>query len=167
MRWVEKGERKKLREWAEEKGEKVSERERKRMEESEGYLERNRKGIRTRVRKEEGVIGSSTEGHISHVLSARMSSRPMGWSEEGAGKLSRLRIYWKNGESIGKLLREGGKEEKAAEEERRCLSAEELIRWERRSRKRNGKYVEALQAGISSQTRMRMYFQESIGKICG
>ena len=64
-------------------------------------------------------------------------------------------------------MREGGKEEKAAEEERRCLSAEELIRWERRSRKRKGKYVEALQAGISSQTRMRMYFQESIGKICG
>lgn len=167
MRWVEKGERKKLREWAEEKGEKVSERERKRIEESEGYVERNWKGIRARVKKEEGVIGSSTEGHISHVLSARMSSRPMGWSEEGASKLSRLRIYWKNGEPIGKLLREGGKEEKAEEEEKRCLSAEELIRWEKRSRKRNGKYVEALQTGISSQAKMRMYFQESIGKICG
>lgn len=28
--------------------------------------------------KREGVIGSSTESHISHVLSARMSSRPIG-----------------------------------------------------------------------------------------
>ena len=88
MRWVEKGERKKLREWAEEKGEKVSERERKRMEESEGYLERNWKGVRTRVRKEEGVIGSSTEGHISHVLSARFSriNREDMWIE---GKVKR------------------------------------------------------------------------------
>lgn len=28
----------------------------------------------------EGVIGCSAEGHVSHVLSSRMSSRPMGWS---------------------------------------------------------------------------------------
>ncbi|MCI9636076.1 MAG: hypothetical protein HFG77_06720 [Hungatella sp.] len=165
MGYVERGERKRLREWSGEKGKGLSERDRKRLEESLGYLERNWKGIRARVKKEEGVMGSSAEGHISHVLSARMSSRPMGWSEEGASKLSRLRIHWKNGEEIGELLAEPVREEKREEEG--CLSAEELIRWEKRSQKKNGKYVEALQARVSGQSKMRIYFQQTIGRICG
>lgn len=167
LREVEKGERKKVREWAEERSGKLGEKDRKRLEESLGYLERNWKGIQTRVKRGEGVMGSSTEGHISHVLSARMSSRPMGWSEEGASKLSRLRIYWKNGEKIEELLKSPKKEEEVKEEEGKCLSAEEVIRWEKRSRKRNGKYVETLQAWISNQTKMKIYFQGSMGKILG
>lgn len=167
LKQVEKGEGKKLREWAEERKKELGEKEGNRLEESLGYLEKNWKGIRTRVKKGEGVIGSSTEGHISHVLSARMSSRPMGWSEKGASKLSRLRIYWKNGEKIEELWKECGKEEKWEGEEGKCLSAEELIRWEKRSGKRNGKYVEAIQAGIRNQTKMKLYFQESVGKILG
>lgn len=91
----------------------------------------------------------------------------MGWSEKGASKLSRLRIYWKNGEKIEELWKECGKEEKWEGEEGKCLSAEELIRWEKRSGKRNGKYVEAIQAGMSNQTKMKLYFQESVGKILG
>ena len=37
------------------------------------------------VRIDDGgaVWGCSAEGHISHVLSARESSRPMGWSKKG------------------------------------------------------------------------------------
>ena len=111
-------------------------------------------------------MGSSTESHISHVLSARMSSRPMGWSKEGAGKLSELRIYWKNGRKAEELLR-GEKEEEGKKEEEREYSAQDVIKWEKRSRKRNGKYVEALQATISRQTGMRMYFQAAITGICG
>ena len=37
--------------------------------------------------------GCSAEGHVSHVLSERMSSRPMGWSKRGADRMSRLRCY--------------------------------------------------------------------------
>ena len=111
-------------------------------------------------------MGSSTESHIGHVLSARMSSRPMGWSKEGAGKLSELRIYWKNGRKAEELLR-AEKEEERKEEEEREYSAQDVIKWEKRSRKRNGKYVEALQATISRQTGMRMYFQAAITGICG
>lgn len=40
--------------------------------------------------------GCSAEGHVSHVFSDRMSSRPMGWSQEGADSMSRLRCYVKN-----------------------------------------------------------------------
>ena len=165
MKYLERGERKKLKEWAEEKGKGLEEKKRKRLEESVGYLEKNWKGIRMRIKREEGVMGSSTESHISHVLSARMSSRPMGWSKEGAGKLSELRIYWKNGRKTEELLREEKEEER--KEEERVYSAQDVIKWEKRSRKRNGKYVEALQATISRQTGMRMYFQAAISGICG
>ena len=165
LKYLERGERKKLKEWAEEKGKGLEEKKRKRLEESVGYLEKNWKGIRMRIKREEGVMGSSTESHISHVLSARMSSRPMGWSKEGAGKLSELRIYWKNGRKAEELLRAEKEEER--KEEDRVYSAQDMIKWEKRSRKRNGKYVEALQATVSRQTGMKMYFQAAITGICG
>lgn len=42
------------------------------------------------------LSGCSAEGHVSHVLSDRMSSRPMGWSQTGADRMSKLRGYEKN-----------------------------------------------------------------------
>jgi hypothetical protein len=39
----------------------------------------------------------AAEGHVSHVLSARMSSRPMAWSKDGAHRIARLRAYYFNG----------------------------------------------------------------------
>ena len=48
----------------------------------------------------EDMNGSCTEGQVSHVLSERFSRNPMGWSEEGLGKLSKLRVFCKNGGKI-------------------------------------------------------------------
>lgn len=42
------------------------------------------------------VDGCSAESHVSHVLSDRMSSRPMGWSQTGADRMSKLRCYERN-----------------------------------------------------------------------
>ncbi|MBQ6024608.1 MAG: ISLre2 family transposase [Lachnospiraceae bacterium] len=42
------------------------------------------------------VDGCSAESHVSHVLSDRLSSRPMGWSQTGADRMSRLRCYERN-----------------------------------------------------------------------
>ena len=42
------------------------------------------------------VDGCSAEGHVSHMLSDRLSSRPMGWSQTGADRMSKLRCYEKN-----------------------------------------------------------------------
>lgn len=39
----------------------------------------------------------AAEGHVSHILSARMSSRPMAWSKDGAHRIARLRAYYFNG----------------------------------------------------------------------
>lgn len=49
------------------------------------------------------IYGCSAEGHVSHMLSARMSSRPMGWSYTGADRMSKLRCFIKN-EGAEKML---------------------------------------------------------------
>ena len=58
------------------------------------YLLGNYEAIRNRVKY--GEVGSCTEGQVSHVLSERFSRDPLGWSEEGLGKLTKQRVYVKN-----------------------------------------------------------------------
>ena len=62
-----------------------------RLEQSRDYILENWGAARLRLMHKDGVIGSSTEGHVSYVLSTRMSSRPMGWSRKGAAKMAQLR----------------------------------------------------------------------------
>ena len=49
-------------------------------------------------------IRSSTEAHVSHILSARLSSRPLGWSEKGAETIAKLRVLADNNESIQEFV---------------------------------------------------------------
>lgn len=58
------------------------------------YLTENFEEIRNRLKSD--AVGSCTEGQVSHILSTRFSRNPMGWSEEGLGKLSKQRVYIKN-----------------------------------------------------------------------
>ena len=62
-------------------------------------------------RKKLNIPGSCTEGQVSHVLSKRFSRDPLGWSEAGLGKLTKLRVYKKNG---GKIKAADFKEEQPA-----------------------------------------------------
>lgn len=169
--WIKEGKKKELEEWEKEKAAVLEEKEGKKLENSYGYIKRNWKGVRNRVGKKAGVLGSSTESHVSHVISARMSSRPMGWSKEGAKKLSFLRIYWKNGGKMEQLLSEERKcEEKRGEEKRgeeKILSAAELIHWEKQTKKHNGKYVDAVQARLNNYRLAKLYLYPAINKICG
>ena len=48
-------------------------------------------------------IGCSAEGHISHIYSYRLSSRPLGWSKEGVDQMSRLRVFKANGGNVYEL----------------------------------------------------------------
>lgn len=52
----------------------------KRIVEGMGYLYQNLDAIAIRYRDPEARNGGATEPHVSHVLSRRLSSRPMGWS---------------------------------------------------------------------------------------
>lgn len=76
-----------------------SENEEKRIREFRTYVLNNWQGIEIYKTKECG--GSSTEGHVSHVLSARLSSRPMGWSREGLKDMAELRAFKANGGIVG------------------------------------------------------------------
>ena len=61
------------------------------------------------------------------------------------------------------LVRNGKKAvpEETAEKET-FLSAAELLSWERKHSQANGKYIEALRAGISQQTSVKEYFNAAI-----
>ena len=165
--WIQNGNRKKLEEWAAQAGAGLGEKGGKKLMESWKYIKNNWQGIRRRIKQEEGVIGSSTEGHISHVLSARMSSRPMGWSRQGADSLSHIRIYWKNGGDMLELVKQqkdGGTGEK--QEEERYFSASEILSWEKKHSRANGKYIEALRASISSEISGKLLFRSAIDSVC-
>ena len=77
----------------------------KRMEEGKIYLLNNWTAARLRLLRRNGVRGSSTEGHVSHILSDRMSSRPMGWSKVGMSKMAELRAYYYNKGDMLELVR--------------------------------------------------------------
>ena len=165
--WIERGRRKELEGWAAKIKTGMKEKEQRKLEESLKYIKNNWQGIRRRVKNEEGITGSSTESHISHVLSSRLSSRPKGWCREGLDKMAQLRVYWKNGGGMLGLVKYQ-KEEKSTEktEEEKCFSATEMITWEKKHRKTNGKYIEALRASISSQISAKVFFNASIAGLC-
>lgn len=71
----------------------------KRIEEFRDYILNNWCGIQ--IHKTEACGGSSAEAHVSHVLSARMSSRPMGWSRQGIKHMAALRVFCANGGVVG------------------------------------------------------------------
>lgn len=74
-------------------------------------------------RKTLDIPGSCTEAQVSHVLSERFSRDPVGWSEEGLGKLTKLRVYKKNG---GKITTKDFKAEQ--QEETYCEYADRVIK---------------------------------------
>ena len=165
--WIEKGSRKELEGWAVQIKTGMKEKDQKKLEESLKYIKNNWQGIRRRVKNKESINGSSTESHISHVLSSRLSSRPKGWCMEGLDKMAQLRVYWKNGGSLLGLVKYQ-KEEKITEktEEEKYFSATEMVTWEKKHRKTNGKYIEALRASISSQISAKVFFNASIAGLC-
>ena len=59
-----------------------------RIQDTMGYIKNNWDGIEASVKNP--TVGCSAEGHVSHILSERLSSRPMAWSLEGAGNMPLL-----------------------------------------------------------------------------
>ena len=77
----------------------------KRIKENSDYILENWTAAGLRLKHKEGVKGCSAEGHVSHILSSRMSSRPMGWSIKGMSKMAELRAYYYNGGDMLELVR--------------------------------------------------------------
>lgn len=55
---------------------------------------------RIRNQRYPGVQGCSAEGHVSHILSERLSSRPKGWSKRNMENIAQLRVMKANGQEI-------------------------------------------------------------------
>ena len=56
------------------------------------YVLNNKEGIENYYKYKEYLHGCSAEGHVSHVYSDRMSSRPMGWKTTNVNNMSKLRL---------------------------------------------------------------------------
>jgi hypothetical protein len=64
------------------------------------YIARNWEGIMAYKLYPEAALGVSAEAHVSHLFSARLSSRPMAWSARGVDRMARLRVTKANGVSL-------------------------------------------------------------------
>ncbi len=81
--------------------------ERKAIADSMLYLQNNRLSIDL-----SNNVSCAAEGHVSHVLSARMSSRPMGWSVQGAERIAKLRAFYFNGGDFNSIFTKNSTKEK-------------------------------------------------------
>ena len=137
----------------------------KKFRDSADYILSNWSAARYRLVKTEGIIGSSTEGHVSHVLASRMSTQAMGWSMKGADKMAQLRAYYMNGGDMLELVRFQKQEQpKAAGAEGQIFSAEEMIRQDRmlHSKGTLGKYYDAIRHSICVEDKKKIWFQSHI-----
>ena len=121
----------------------------KRMEEGKVYVLNNWTAARLRLLRKNGVKGSSTESHVSHILSDRMSSRPMGWSKEGMSKMAQLRAYYYNDGDMLELVRYQKKKEVLAKEKEEIIySSSELWTQERKRKKSLGCFADMVTYSI-------------------
>lgn len=133
------------------------------VEEAKEYILSNWTAAKLRLQHKKGVLGSSTESHVSHILSARMSSRPMGWSKQGAAKMAELRAYYVNGGDMLKLVRYQKKRSaKACRGEEMILSSAEILASEKTRHRELGKYMECMTHSLSIQAKKKLNFQAQI-----
>jgi len=91
---------------------------------AERYLLNNWQGIVIKNDNSD-IIGCSAEGHVSHLYSDRMSSRPMGWTKRGVENMARLRVFkWNQGNVYDLVMYQKYREKK----EMREYLQDEMIR---------------------------------------
>ena len=113
------------------------------VESAKSYILGNWTGIMESVKAKDKSLQCSAEGHVSHIYSDRMSSRPLGWSRTGADKMARLRIYRQNKGDMLELIRYQRKElPMAAGTEEVIYSATQMLSAERRNRNRLGELAD-------------------------
>ena len=121
--------------------------------ETKEYILSNWMAAKIRLRDRDTVIGSSTECHVSHVLSSLMSSRPMGWSRTGCDKMSHLRAYYMNKGDMLELVRCQPKtlaKAAGAESDYEVLSMAQIRASEKNENYDIGKYYDTLQASVEN-----------------
>ena len=137
-----------------------------RFDDAGNYILNNWTAARLRLQKTQGKVGSSTEGHVSHVLSCRMSTAALGWSLLGADKMAQLRAYYLNGRDMLSLVRYQKTElKKAAGDEEVYFSASNINSSTRNKNGVLGKYHDSMQHHLCGDWKVKRYFQEHIFKL--
>lgn len=77
------------------------------------YIENQWEGARKSL--SDKSISSSTEAHVSHILSDRLSSRGMGWGEENSEIIGSLRAYRENGGKLQEYIKGVYQKERSVE----------------------------------------------------
>lgn len=131
---------------------------------SADYILNNWSAAKKRLWRREGVVACSAEGHVSHVLSSRMSTLAMGWSKKGAGKMAQLREYYYNGGDMLELVKyQKTVVQKAAGAETLELSAYDILKTEinhrNKSMQETAKYHDIITHQLSLQNRKQLVFQ--------
>jgi hypothetical protein len=145
------------------KGCTFSERDHERITKAAEYILGNWTAARYRLRKKDGVLGCSAEGHVYHVLSSRMSTQAMGWSRRGGSQMAHLREYYYNGGDMLELAKFQKRElPMAAGAESVVLSAGKVLRSEHNDRNKRqieyGKYADAMGAIMTVHTSKQLSF---------
>ena len=78
---------------------------RKRKEDLMNYILNNVEGIKNLYKNKKELHGCSAEGHVSHIYSDRMSSRPMGWKTENVNNMSKLRLLREDKIEVKEILK--------------------------------------------------------------
>ena len=68
------------------------------------YILNNKQGITNLYKYQKELHGCSAEGHISHLYSARLSSRPLGWKTINVNNVSRLRLAKADNKEISEIV---------------------------------------------------------------
>ncbi len=135
----------------------------KRIKVAADYILSNWTAAKTRVQKKDKICGCSAEGHVSHVLSSRMSSRPMGWSKTGVAKMTELRAYYYNKKDMLELVRfQKESLPKAVGMEYPEVSVAQILRKEKGERSEIIKYQECIRHSLSSSIKKKVWFQSHI-----
>lgn len=122
------------------------------------YFLNNWDGIKIKVEDTGTCLRCCAEGQISHVLSSRLSSRPMGWSTSGCDQMAKLRAFkYNNGKVIDLLKYQKNKQKKQEKREEK----EELIK-ELRKRKSGWDNAEKTQAVIPGLEKSDMKWMRSL-----
>ena len=110
---------------------------------------------------EKACVHAVPEGHVSHVLSSRMSTLALGWSRLGASKMARLREWHYNKNSMLELVRSQKAElPMVAGAEELIMSASDIISSEINRRTKaetiSGKYEEIMNTTLGLKTKKQL-----------
>jgi hypothetical protein len=135
------------------------------IEQARRYIINNWDGIIINNTRGHEITGCSAEGHVSHVLSSRMSSRPLGWSKKGADNMARLRAFAWNGGNIYDLLmyRKYKERQEERDEERDTIVKRDRARMS----KRNNSICHCLGAIETGRVGTLYEIMKSIRVYCG